>query len=402
MSALLVPAAVVEAQVEDSPTLSIQGFGTFGVVHSDEDQADFVSNLFAPKGAGHSDDWSAHVDSRLGLQLTANLSPRLTSVVQAVSEQRYDGSYEPSIEWANVMFEVTPALSVRLGRMMQPSFMTSEYRKVGYAIPWIRPPEEVYRMVPVTNFDGIDVNYRSRFGDYTHTLRGSYGRKDAKVAGGGEVKSRDTMLLTNTLERGAATLFASYGRYRLTIEDLNPLFDAFQQFGPEGEAIADRYDVDDKRFEIINVGVRYDPGEWFVMGEWARSDSRTFIGDSRGWYVTGGYRLGDVTPYVTLARVRVDGETSHPGISMVGLPPPLAAQADGLNAALNGLLGNVAQQKSLSLGARWDFARNLALKAQYDHIDLDSGSPGTLVNTQPGFDPGGTVNLFSLALDFVY
>jgi hypothetical protein len=138
------------------------------------------------------------------------------------------------------------------------------------------------------------------------------------------------------------------------------------------------------------------------MGELAHSNSQTFIGDSRGWYVTGGYRFGAITPYVTLARVRVDSSTSDPGLSLGGLPPSLAARAGGLNAALNGLLGSVVQQKSVTLGARWDFARNAALKVQYDRLDLDNGSPGVLSNTQPGFEPGGRVDLFSVTLDFVF
>jgi predicted porin len=167
-------------------------------------------------------------------------------------------------------------------------------------------------------------------------------------------------------------------------------------------AIADRYSVDDKRLEVMAVGARYDPGDWFVMGELAQTDSRTFFGDARGWYLTGGYRLGTVTPYVTLARVRVVSSTSDAGLSLGGLPPPVAAQAAALNAALNGLLESIARQKSVALGARWDFARNAALKVQYDWIDLDDGSSGVLVNTQPGFEPGGRVDVFSVSLDFVF
>jgi predicted porin len=288
--------------------------------------------------------------------------------------------------------------------MVQSSFMLSEYRKVGYATPWVRPPQDVYSLVPVTNFDGVDLSYRTRFAGFTNTLQGAYGGTDTTLPDDAAIKARDVVTLTDTLEWDAATLFASYSRTSLTIdsENLNALFDAFKQFGPEGEAIADRYDVDDKRYEVMAIGAHYDPGEWFVMGELAHSNSKTFIGDSRSWYVSGGYRFGTVTPYLTLARVWVDSSTSDPGLSLVGLPPPLAAQAGGLNAGLNGLLGSVAQQRSVALGVRWDFAQNVALKVQYDRLDLDDGSPGVLINTQPDFEPGGQVNLFSVSLDFVF
>jgi len=56
----------------------------------------------------------------------------------------------------------------------------------------------------------------------------------------------------------------------------------------------------------------------------------------------------------------------------------------------------------VSLGVRWDFAPSRSLKLQYDHLDLDDGSRGILTNTQSGFEPGGTVNVFSVALDFLF
>jgi hypothetical protein len=42
------------------------------------------------------------------------------------------------------------------------------------------------------------------------------------------------------------------------------------------------------------------------------------------------------------------------------------------------------------------------LKLQYEHISLGAGSAGTLTNVQPGFQPGGALNVFSAAVDFVF
>lgn len=390
------------AQLSDAPSLTLNGFGTLGIAHSDEDRAAYVSSIFAPRGAGHSSNWSAEVDSRLGLQLSAGLTPRLSSVVQVISEQRYDGSYRPVVEWANVKFDATPDISLRVGRVVLPTFMTSEYRKVGYATPWVRPPQEVYRAIPVSSIDGIDASYRHRIGEMTNTLRATYGQTNAKfpyidangVRAIGEAESREGLTLGNQLEWGDVSLFAAYSQVRLTIEEFTPFFDTYRLFGPRGEAIADRYDIEDKRFETVSLGASFDRGDWFVMGEWSQTESRTFIADTRGWYVTGGYRLGTVTPYLTYARQRIHSSTSTSGLSMPG--------TEELDAFLNSLLSNQPQQESLSLGVRWDFSRNMALKAQLDHINHEAGSHGYLVNPQPGFEPGGTVNLFSLALDFVF
>ncbi len=46
--------------------------------------------------------------------------------------------------------------------------------------------------------------------------------------------------------------------------------------------------------------------------------------------------------------------------------------------------------------------RNTAFKVQYDHTRIGSGSSGVLINFQPGYQTGGTVNLFSASIDFVF
>lgn len=392
------------AQDSQPPRLIFNGFGTVGLVHSSEDRADFVADLFDPDGAGHSNDLSLEVDSRLGLQLTAEITPDLSAFGQIIFEQRYDGTYKPELEWANIRYDITRRLSARAGRMVLPTFLTSEYRNVGYALPWTRPPLEVYRIVPLSSTDALSLAYSFRAGDFNNTLQALYGRRDIDFPGAdsGEVKVRDAVTLAYTLERGAVTFFSSYSQSRLTVEAFEPLFDGFRQFGPPGEAIAQRFAVDDKHFELVSLGGRYDPGEWFVMGELARSTNQSVLADSYGMYVTGGYRFGSVTPYLTLARADFSNDTSTPGLPLGGLPPPLAGLAQGLNAGLNDILGAAPAQKSVSLGTRWDFAPNFALKLQLDHMNLDEGSAGFLIDRQPGFRPGGTVSLFSASLDFVF
>ena len=90
------------------------------------------------------------MDSRVGAQLNARFSPQVSAIVQVTSEQRYDGTYRPEVEWANIKYDVTPDFSIRAGRTVLPSFMVSDYRKVGYATPWVRPPVEVYSLMPLT------------------------------------------------------------------------------------------------------------------------------------------------------------------------------------------------------------------------------------------------------------
>jgi hypothetical protein len=401
----LLPAA--DARAFESPTFLFSGYGTLGVVRSDNRHADYLVDAFKPDGPGYTREWSPDVDSRLGAQVSANFGSRLSAVVQVLAQQRHDDTYKPVVEWANVRYEVTPDLSVRAGRVVLPVFMVTDSRRVGFANPWVRPPVEVYSMVPVTNSDGVDASYRLALGAATATIQLTAGRSSSDFPSSsgfeaGTADARKLLAMNINVEAGPFTARASYGNARLTIEALKPFFDAFRQFGPEGIAIAERYELDDRRVTFVGLGASYDPGRWFATAEWAEFDTRSVVGKKRAWYVSGGPRLGKFTPYVTYARIDSENDISDPGLTLATLPPPLVPTAAFLNAALNMQLGSAPQQETVSIGARWDFLNNAALKVQYDHVRLAEESRGTFGNIQPGFRTGSTVRIFSVAVDFVF
>jgi len=399
--------AGAHAQDAATPTFSLSGFGTVGEVYSSEDRADFTASSLKAKGAGYSNDWSGDVDSLLAVQLTANLTTKLSATLQIVSDENYANSYRPHVEWATIKYQVTPELSFRVGRTVLPFFMVSDSRAVGYANPWVRPPLEVYNLVPITTTDGLDASYRLTIGAATNTFQITAGQSDKSfpTPSGGlpeTVNIRKLRAFSDTFEDGFLTAHVSYGDARLTIEQLEPLFDAFRLFGPQGVAIDDKYAIDDKVASFVGVGASYDPGRWFLLGEWGHVDTRSILGASTGWYSTAGYRFGKFTPYATYGSVEADSARSDPGLALSGLPPNLIGTAIGLNAALNSTLSAIAVQRTVSVGTRWDFAKHAALKVQLDHVDLGAGSHGILVNVQPSFRPGGNFDVFSVSVNFVF
>lgn len=403
---LLTMSATLCAQ-EESMRLSLSGYGSLGIVRSSDSKSDYLTDAFKPNGPGHTRQWSADVDSRVGAQVALQLTPVVSAVVQVISQQRYDNSYKPSIEWANLKYQATPDFSVRAGRIVLPIFLLNDSRKVGYANPWVRPPVEVYSLVPVTSSDGLDASYRFGVGDTTNTLQATYGRFNSKFPGApdfgtGTAKARNLFALVDTIEVGSITARFSYVNTNLTIDAFNPFFDGFRQFGPAGAVIADKYAVDNKRVSFVGVGVGYDTRNWLAMGEWARMDTRSILGVRSAWYVSSGYRFGKLTPYLTYARLINEGVTSDGGLPTSFLPPQVAGIANLLNSSLNSLLASSAAQKTISIGSRWDVSSKIALKLQYDQIRRAPGSTGTFGNTQPGFEPGGKANVLSATADFVY
>lgn len=387
---------------ETGPSWTFGGFGTVGLAHSSEDQADYVSTVLKASGAGHTRSWSPHLDSRLGAQLSLKADKRWSGVVQLISEQNLEGNYKPIVEWANIKYQATPDLSLRFGRIALPIFLAADYRKVGYAYPSVRTPVDFYGSIPITNSDGIDASYRWNTSGIKNTDQVFYGRNNQKLFGSSRLAIRGIAGLTHSLEYGAFSGRLSYLSAELTVDLARPLFDGFRQFGAQGVEIAERLDVDHKRVDALSLGANYDPGDWFLTGEAARMNARSYLGQPRSWYVSSGYRFDNITAYTTFARTRSSIPGSGAGLDLRGLPQPYAAAGAQLNAQLAALLTTIARQDTLSVGARWDLMPSVAAKAQLDRVRVKAPSLGTLQNTQPGYVPGQAVHVLSVTLDFVF
>lgn len=399
----LCAAAGAHAQTDDTTTSwTFQGFGSLGAVHSTEKQADYTANVLYPGKAGQSRNWSPEVDSRLGAQLSVNLDKRWSAVLQVVSEHNLQNSWKPVVEWANVKYQASPELSVRLGRIALPMFLAGDYRKASFALPWVRPPVELYGALPISSSDGVDANYLWQGGSFKHNTQLFYGSTRRELVPGYTAHGKGISGIAHTMTSGALTLRGGVTASSLTVDVGSELFGGLRQFGPLGQGLAGRYEIRDKRVFVINAGASYDPGDWFVMGEAGRFNYNSALGDFYGAYVSAGVRLGPWTPYVQAGRSRALMPTQVAGVPLAGLPPAAAATAAYLNAYLNSYLSGIPQQDSAAVGLRWDFGSGMALKLQYDRLHTRNGSTGTLINVQPGFRSGGHAGVTSVLLDFVF
>ncbi|MFC5500207.1 porin [Caenimonas terrae] len=391
------------AQAQTAPDIKFSGFGTLAATHSSEHNADFVGTIFQPNGAGATSDWAFGVDSKLGAQVDAKFGDRWSAVLQVVSQHTYDNNYRPNVEWANVKFQATPELSLRAGRIAAPSFLVSDTRFVGYAQPWVRPPVEVYGVIPITSNDGVDLSYRKQFGSFTNTLQAYYGTATARLESG-KVKSKAGWGINDSVQSGDLTLRAGYTANKLDMQlaNVDTLLGAIGQFsalpapiGPQAGALVQKYRLTDMKTSSFTLAASYDPGQWFAMAELVDFRGAGILTDSRSWYLTGGYRFASFTPYATYARSR-SSVANEPGIPL----PPAAPLNAGLNALLNNQFNG--SQTTVSAGVRWDFMKNTALKLQYDHVRNGAGSAGQLAHPLPALVRGSSYNLLSVALDFVF
>jgi hypothetical protein len=385
-----------------APAWKFSGFGSVGAVHSDERQADFTASILKGGGAGRTASWSGHVDSKLGGQVDLAFDARWSAVVQVVTEQRLDYSYRPRVEWANIKYQVTPELALRVGRIALPMFIAADYRKVGYAYPWVRTPLEVYGVLPLTNSDGADISWRWNGESLRSTTQILYGRINVPLYDGARLRGRGIAALSHTVEQGALSARASVLMSRLSVGLFPELFDTLKAFGAQGEDLARRLRIDDKRASTLSLGLNYDPGQWFAMAEAGRSKVDGYRGSTRSAYLSGGWRHHNLTPYATWARVWGSAPSGPTALALAGLPPFHAANGAALNTALAALMRAVPSQSTLGAGLRWDLAANLALKLQHQRVTTRSGSRGMFINSVAGYQSGHTAQVTSAVLDFVF
>jgi hypothetical protein len=398
------------------------GYGTLGLTHSSDDQADYVNSwITQPKGAGYTNEWSPYVDSKLALQLDANITSRLSAVVQIISQNDNNNSwngkpnppYRPSVEWANVKYNVTDNLSIRLGRIVLPFNMISEYRNVGYAIPFVRAPIEVYGVIPFTTSDGMDVTWKQHFGNYINSVVVHGGVNSLRSENTGAAQSQ-MYGINDTFETGSLTVRAAYMYSPVKAPTGITLFNTFSEAADSlpdgaGAAAAAEAQLYDHLYNLghwssiehYDIGMTYDTGSWFVMAEGVKHVTDNIFGTVTSGFAAAGYRYKKLTPYVSFARVKTQyGE--HPPISLDGLPAGLIVLGSIANGIVTGITATPRSQQTISAGLRWDFASSFDLKAQYDFVDVDAGSDGYFTNVQPGFRPGANVSVFSATVDFVF
>jgi hypothetical protein len=397
------------AQEAEGPSVKISGFGTGALTWTNTNEAEFGR---PNQATGAKKKPRTGVDSNLGLQADVRINDWLSFTGQGLVRRDAEDDYGAELSWAFAKFKVSDQFSVRVGRIGLPAFMISDYRNVGYANTFLRPPVEMYSQVPFNGLDGIDATWQQSFGDTTVTGQLAYGRTESQIAGGLTGKSDKMSAINVVAEHGPFT--ARIGRVDATVEitgsaSLTQLLGGLRAAGagyrfPQLITMADEIEAHDKKASFTSLGLGMDWNNIVVQTEFAKRKTATYVNDTTSWYVMGGYRFGKVLPYVIQGKVAIDGYPANvvPTACPAGYPaactPTMAALRAGAARLPYTGIGQ-GEQSTTSVGVRWDFYRSVALKAQIDRVKPKVGS-GLLLNATPGFHKDVTVG--AVALDFVF
>ena len=344
---LAVP-AVSLAEVE------VSGYLTFATTYASTDNTGDISYYNALANTDH---WN--FDSRsnhVGVQIYSALTDKV-SVTLALTAQGGQSGYEVTPEWAYGTYQFNQDWGLRMGRFKGPFYMVSDYRDVGYAYPWVRPPEEVYSTNPIKSLNGLDLVFQKTVNDVNYLL---------EIYGGSG--NNETLVNANLAPALCAAFQPSGDPCPYAPTDLPLDFETYNSAGINAsigtEAITFRagyYNTKVNAGGLIageggtfaGVGLIVDWRNIVFYSEYIARDTDNTpnmsmaFPDQNAWYATLGYRFSSFLPYVTFAEI---DEGADP--SMFAL-----------------------RQSSTALGLRWDIDDAADIKFEVKQIDPEA-TPG--------------------------
>lgn len=396
----------------------ISGFGTVGAARTNTDEVLFN---YPGQGGGVNRKVGMEPDTKIGVQGSYNFTNTFSASAQVLTKYRASGKYEPAFEWAFANWQAMPSLSVRLGRIGAPFFMISDFRDVGYANTSLRPPLDVYGLLPVSSVDGGDISYKTNVGDtvLTSTFWGGYSRADYANQRIESKPSSFTARLSGQLgwnllaelEGGLSIRFGHVqGKLSIAVPFIDDLLQQAGAFAagnpalvPGGvQAARDALVTSRSDVSFTGLGFTLDRDNIVLSSEYAVRRAKTGMAtDSSGWYVLGGYRVGAVLPYVVFSANKVDDTNTGPAT------PAVLGVLSSTVAALQ--TTSQQAQKTTSVGVRWDVLPSAALKLQFDHVKKPANSNGLFLTGSPAHQDSQSfykakkhIKVISVAVDFVF
>ncbi|GAA6135023.1 hypothetical protein NBRC116188_18130 [Oceaniserpentilla sp. 4NH20-0058] len=386
---------------EQNQKFRINGFASFGIVQSDSEDS---------YHRGITDQPNFRRYTKAGIQMTFNMSSDTSVITQLVS--RGENEFDTTAEWLYLKHDFGDGFTGKIGRLRKPNYLLSEFFDVGYALPWTQPPVEVYGVLEESaNYEAVDLSYDFEFGDWYGSGQFQYGRAITDTA-----ISNDLIAFNGSISDGELTLRAGYSQAFLTLIEgttlYNSLYDATTNpaYGgaPVPTGLNDVLALTDLDGETVNgtfkgtfagLAAMYDNGTILAIAEYNTLTLDGFFADQDGYYVMGGYRIGNLMPYVTFAHQETTDDekraVSSFNTSPTGLPAVDTSIINGFNAGAAAAL-NVDQDRT-AIGIRWEYQPGIAIKVQYDMVDT-----GDTIGEFDSFPTDGKVNFLSFTIDTVF
>lgn len=389
----------------------LSAFGTLGLVQSSNDVLVFRRDVTQKTGSSdHKLEWAN--DSLFGAQLDTRWSDQFSTTLQLVAKERIHQSVQNSVEWALIRYRPLDSLDIRAGRLGTDIFMLADYRQVGYAYAWVRPPQEFYGLLSFYHFDGMDITKKFHFDNSELTTKIFYGGSHETYPI--DIDAQNTFKLafkgggfTSVLEKNNWKYRISYADVTLTNNNPSLLVDGLRSVSalyPPANAIAQAYVTKNQHLKYFEAGLSYDNNQWWAQAEFTQLNSDiAILPSAQVAYISGGWRFQKKSVFATYSNIRPTDELTHYPLPS-GLPSPLQENISALvNGAELGVNMTRSDQHSIGIGLRWDFKPKMALKFQVDKFFVeDFGASIWLKKNNQLVTTNQNSLVSSVTLDFVF
>jgi hypothetical protein len=378
----------VYAKTDDA--LQFSGFARVVLGYLDESNATYF---------GYDEGISFDQQSLIGLQADYQLLDNLSVTGQFVG--RSGNERESDLEWLYLTYAPSRSTKIKLGKQRTPFFNYSDSLDVGFAYPWITLPQQVYGTVPFSTFDGILANYQWSGKKIGFDIEGYWGSFDETIITlGSEVpaKVNDLRGLIAKINYDNWTFRTSYhsGDTIIELTQFEEFSSILNQFGftQSTESLNP-----DGRAEFYQISASYDNLDYFFRTEVTQVHVQSaVVPNINGYFVAAGYNFYPFSSYVSFAKNKSKYGAPVNEIP-IGFDPQLDALASGYQSIFKAL--PLFNSQSITLGTRWDFKSNLALKGEVTFISAsEDRDDNFIVLDESKFDKKAP--LYQLALDWVF
>lgn len=408
---LAVPAFAFADDGEGQSRWTFNGFGTLSYTNTDKYDDRIPRRNINQSGADIQDNGFL-LDSRIGFQSKWHINDRWEVTAQAVLREQLDDDPFDYVDMLYVSYFIDNEWKVGVGRQAFDLFFMSDHHNTGYSYSWVRPPTEFYGTMPYQSFDGLKIS--RNWGDFDNSWRWrlSVGNIDSKFDADVLVDSDDVdkteakpIYSTElTWQTGQWHLRGSYAHMKFKHElgddaERSELDMLVEQIGPFWEDFT--YIVEEFTKDFIlrtwSLGFSWEHEDWHVQSEWSTVDSDFITFDGQRAYFHVAKRYQDWQPFVTFGWARDDSKVKYKK------PPAGAPVLDEFYMDMVNFAHNMRHnQKSISLGARWDFSAQKALKLQCDRFYFDKWSGSIHGRVDFRYPQDETRSWCSVSFDWVF
>jgi len=256
-------------------------------------------------------------ENRLGIQIAAEISENIKATAQLLARGGDQYNYNIDVDWAYVDMRATKNLNFHVGKYKIPQLLVSDYSDVGFAYPWIRPPQEVYGINPLIALSGVSILYSIPVFSSKLNFQLFYGDGSHEIF----IPSRSVDDVNKKLP--VAFQFSKNQLYRIKTKgawggDIMWVSDSFTLHASRMEttiALAADPTLEGREGSFTSLGFTMDWHNLVIYSEIISRDAKDAVPkmfpDQYGGYATIGYRIKSFMPYYTFGKM-TEGKDSSP------------------------------------------------------------------------------------------